>query len=36
LNMDSDSERFVGDFSEQANQHLRRNYRDPFIVPEQI
>ncbi|MDT8303828.1 MAG: hypothetical protein RQ760_20260, partial [Sedimentisphaerales bacterium] len=34
LNMDSKTERFVGNFSEQANQHLRRNYREPFVIPE--
>jgi len=36
LTMDSDTERFVGQFSDQANQYLSRNYRDPFIVPEQV
>jgi hypothetical protein len=36
LNMDSKTEKFVGNFSEQANQYLSRNYRKPFIVPEQV
>ena len=36
LTMDSNTERFVGEFSEQANQYLSRNYRKPFIVPEHV
>jgi len=36
LQMDSNRERFVGKFSEQANMHLRREYRKPFVVPEQV
>ncbi len=36
LTMDSGTERFVGEFSDQANQHLSRNYREPFILPEQV
>jgi len=36
LTMDSETERFVGEFSEQANQYLSRNYRKPFIVPEHV
>ena len=36
LQMDSETEKFVGQFSEQANEYLRRNYRQPFIVPEQV
>ncbi|MCK5272446.1 MAG: hypothetical protein KAJ52_07705, partial [Sedimentisphaerales bacterium] len=36
LQMDSDNERFVGEFSEQANMYLRREYRKPFVVPEQV
>jgi len=34
--MDSDAERFVGELSDEANQHLSRNYREPFVVPEQV
>ncbi len=36
LKMDTDNERFVGDFHEQANMLARRNYREPFVVPEQV
>jgi hypothetical protein len=34
--MDAGSERFVGEFSDRANLHLSRNYREPFVVPEQV
>jgi hypothetical protein len=33
LTMDSKTERFVGEFSNEANQYLSRNYRAPFTVP---
>ena len=36
LTMDSDSERFSGQFSDRANEHLSRNYREPFVVPERV
>ncbi len=36
LTVDSDKERFVGEFAGQANQYLRRQYREPFVVPEQV
>jgi predicted dehydrogenase len=36
LTMDCETEKFVGDFSEEANNHLTRNYREPFVVPEQV
>ncbi len=36
LEIDAEQERFVGEFSEQANAHLRRSYRAPFVVPEQV
>jgi hypothetical protein len=36
LSMDSSKEKFFGKFSERANQLLTRNYRKPFIVPEQV
>jgi len=35
LKMDTE-EKFVGDFHEQANMLARRNYREPFVVPEQV
>jgi hypothetical protein len=36
LTMDSETERFVGEFSEQANEYLSRNYRKPFVVSEHV
>ena len=36
LSMDSKTERFVGDFSTEANMLLTRNYRSPFVVPEEV
>ena len=36
LTMDSDAERFTGEFSQEANQLLSRNYRKPFVVPEKV
>jgi predicted dehydrogenase len=36
LSMVSQAERFTGEFSEKANSLLRRDYRPPYVVPEQI
>jgi hypothetical protein len=36
LKMDPDNERFIGEHSQQANMLLTRNYREPFVVPEQV
>ena len=36
LTMDSDKENFVGEFSDRASEHLTRNYRKPFVVPELV
>jgi hypothetical protein len=36
LTFDTGKEMFVGEFSEQANKLVRREYREPFIVPEQV
>ncbi|MCX6903517.1 MAG: gfo/Idh/MocA family oxidoreductase, partial [Verrucomicrobia bacterium] len=36
LTMDSESERFVGEFSQEANKLVSRNYREPFVVPTQV
>lgn len=36
LTLDAQSERFIGDGSDEANVFLTRKYRAPFIVPEQI
>jgi hypothetical protein len=34
LTFDPDQERFIGDFADQANALSRRDYREPFAVPE--
>jgi predicted dehydrogenase len=36
LTFDKEREEFTGEFGEMANMYLRRNYREPFIVPEQV
>lgn len=36
LKMDSKKERFFGKFSRKANQFLSREYRRPFVVPDQV
>lgn len=36
LNMDSDNERFTGQYAEQANQYVKREYREPFVVRDQV
>jgi predicted dehydrogenase len=36
LTMNTEKERFVGDFADQANALLRRDYRVPFVVPEVV
>ena len=36
LNFDKESERFVGEFSDMANMYLCRNYREPFVVPDEV
>ncbi|MBM3334899.1 Gfo/Idh/MocA family oxidoreductase [Candidatus Sumerlaeota bacterium] len=36
LTMDPANERFMGPFSEQANKLLSRDYRKPFVVPENV
>jgi len=36
LSFDRDKEQFVGEFSDWANMFLRRDYRAPFIVPDQV
>jgi hypothetical protein len=36
LRMDSSKEQFRGKFSRRANRLLTRNYRKPFVVPEQV
>jgi hypothetical protein len=36
VTVDPDTERFVGEFSDAANQLVFREYRPPFVVPEQV
>ncbi|UCG58609.1 MAG: hypothetical protein JSU70_03675, partial [Phycisphaerales bacterium] len=36
LTFDPVSERFVGQFSDWANMYVRRNYREPFVVPDKV
>ena len=36
LTMDSGTERFTGEFSNEANMYLTRNYRAPFTVPANV
>ncbi|MCK5279870.1 MAG: Gfo/Idh/MocA family oxidoreductase [Cyclobacteriaceae bacterium] len=36
LSFDSDSEKFVGEFAQQANQQITRKYREPFVVPDKV
>ncbi|MHC4396342.1 MAG: Gfo/Idh/MocA family protein [Planctomycetota bacterium] len=36
LKMDSEKEKFIGEFADRANELLKRKYRKPFVVPEQI
>lgn len=36
LTMDAEKERYVGEHSEMANMFIKRNYREPFVVPENV
>ncbi|MBL7186004.1 MAG: Gfo/Idh/MocA family oxidoreductase [Phycisphaerae bacterium] len=36
LTFDNKSEEFVGEFADLANMYLRRNYREPFVMPDQV
>jgi hypothetical protein len=36
LQMNPETERFEGAFSEKANELVKDNYREPFVVPEQV
>jgi len=36
VTMDSEKEKFVGEFSTEANKLLKREYRKPFVVPEEV
>jgi hypothetical protein len=34
--MDPEKERYVGEYSDMANMFLKRNYREPFVIPEVV
>jgi len=36
LTMDPEKEQFVGEHSDMANMFLKRNYREPFVVPDKV
>jgi len=36
LTFDPKTETFVGDYAKEANQYLTREYRPPFVVPDQV
>ncbi len=36
LKMDPEKEVFVGEMSDMANMYLKRNYREPFVVPDEV
>ena len=36
LTMDPKTEKFTGELSELANMYVKRNYREPFVVPDQV
>ncbi len=36
LNMDPRSEKFIGEHSDWANMLVKRNYREPFVVPDKV
>ncbi len=36
LTMDPKTEKFTGEYGELANMYLKRNYREPFVVPDEV
>ncbi len=36
LTMNPRTERFVGEYSDMANMFVKRNYREPFVVPDKV
>jgi hypothetical protein len=36
VTMDPSKERYVGENSDMANMFVKRNYRQPFVVPDQV
>jgi hypothetical protein len=36
LHMDSKKEMFMGEYAEQANKYISRDYREPFVIRDQV
>jgi hypothetical protein len=36
LTMNPETEKFTGELSDMANMYVKRNYREPFVVPEKV
>jgi predicted dehydrogenase len=36
LTFDPKTEQFTGDYAAEANKYLKREYREPFVIPEQV
>jgi predicted dehydrogenase len=36
LTMDPQQEKYVGEYSNWANMYIKRNYREPFVVPDKV
>jgi predicted dehydrogenase len=36
LTFDTEKEKFIGEFDSRANELIKRNYREPFVVPQQV
>jgi hypothetical protein len=36
LTMDTEKEMFVGEYSDMANMYLKRNYREPFVIRDEV
>jgi hypothetical protein len=36
LQIDPATERFVGTFADEANKLVRREYRAPYVIPDQV
>jgi hypothetical protein len=36
LKMDSVKERFVGPYADMANKYVRREYREPFVIRDEV
>ncbi len=36
LTMDPKTEKFIGDYSDMANMFVKRNYREPFVIPDAV